>query len=80
MRNLDSKIHLPRFDRFKLQFHSFFAETFSTVSVISVGLIRRVQSRHVRFAPKASLGLTPDAALARAKPHLVRLVLSGTSP
>jgi hypothetical protein len=33
MRNLDSKIHLPGFDRFKFQFHSFFAETFSTASV-----------------------------------------------
>jgi hypothetical protein len=32
MRNLDSKIHLPGFDRFKFQFHSFFAETFSTAS------------------------------------------------
>jgi hypothetical protein len=28
MRNYDSKIHLPGFDRFKLQFHIFFAETF----------------------------------------------------
>jgi hypothetical protein len=34
MRNLDSKIHLPGFDRFKFQFHSFFAETFSTASVM----------------------------------------------
>jgi hypothetical protein len=33
MRNLDSKIYLPRFYRFKFRFHSFFAETFSTVSV-----------------------------------------------
>jgi hypothetical protein len=33
MRNLDSKIHLPGFDRFKLQFHVF-AETFSTASVM----------------------------------------------
>src|SRR5262245_60903208 len=30
MRNFDSKIHLPGFDRFKFQFHSFFAETFFT--------------------------------------------------
>jgi hypothetical protein len=29
----DSKIRLPGFDRFKFQFHSFFAETFSTASV-----------------------------------------------
>jgi hypothetical protein len=28
---VDSKIYLPRFHRFKFQFHSFFAETFSTV-------------------------------------------------
>jgi hypothetical protein len=33
MRNLDSKIHLPGFDPFKFQFHSFFAETFLTASV-----------------------------------------------
>jgi hypothetical protein len=33
LRNLDSKISLPGFHRFKFQFHSFFAETFSTVSV-----------------------------------------------
>src|SRR5262245_44332897 len=32
-RNLDSKIYLPGFHRFKFEFHSFFAETFSTVSV-----------------------------------------------
>jgi hypothetical protein len=32
MRNLDSKIHLPGFDPFKFQFHSFFAVTFSTAS------------------------------------------------
>jgi hypothetical protein len=35
MRNLDSKIYLPRFYHFKFRFHSYFAETFSTVSVIS---------------------------------------------
>src|SRR5215472_8674403 len=35
MRNLDSKIWLPGFHRFKFQFHSFFAETFSTASVKS---------------------------------------------
>jgi hypothetical protein len=34
-RNLDSKIYLPGFDRFKFEFHSFFAETFSTASVKS---------------------------------------------
>jgi len=28
----DSKIYLPGFHRFKFEFHSFFAETFSTVS------------------------------------------------
>jgi hypothetical protein len=33
LRNLESKISLPGFHRFKFQFHSFFAETFSTVSV-----------------------------------------------
>jgi hypothetical protein len=33
LRNLDSKICLPGFYRFKFQFHSFFAEAFSTVSV-----------------------------------------------
>jgi hypothetical protein len=33
LRNQDSKISLPGFHRFKFQFHSFFAETFSTVSV-----------------------------------------------
>ena len=32
LRNLDSKICLPGFYRFKFQFHSFFAETFSTAS------------------------------------------------
>src|SRR5215813_12604082 len=32
-RNLESKIYLPGFHRFKFEFHSFFAETFSTVSV-----------------------------------------------
>src|SRR5262252_7195242 len=32
-RNLDSKIYLLGFHRFKFEFHSFFAETFSTVSV-----------------------------------------------
>ena len=53
MRNLDSKIHLPGFDRFKFQFHSFFAETFSTVSVSRVGLMRRRRSRHARFASTA---------------------------
>jgi hypothetical protein len=37
-RNLDSKIYLPGFHRFKFEFHSFFAETFSTVSAIS-GLV-----------------------------------------
>jgi hypothetical protein len=31
MRNLDSKIHLPGFDCFKFQFHSFFAETFNSI-------------------------------------------------
>jgi hypothetical protein len=35
MRNLDSKTHLPEFVCFKFQFHISFAETFSTVSVIS---------------------------------------------
>jgi hypothetical protein len=35
LRNLESKISLPGFHRFKFQFHSFFAETFSTVSVKS---------------------------------------------
>src|SRR5215831_247783 len=34
-RNLDSKIYLPGFHRFKFEFHSFFAETFSTVSTQS---------------------------------------------
>jgi hypothetical protein len=33
MRNHDSKIYLPRFYHFKFRFHSYFAETFSTVSV-----------------------------------------------
>jgi len=32
LRNLDSKICLPGFRRFKFKFHNFFAETFSTVS------------------------------------------------
>ena len=32
-RNLDSKIYLPGFYRFKFEFHSFFSETFSTASV-----------------------------------------------
>src|SRR5262245_25586365 len=32
IRNLESKIYLPGFHRFKFEFHSFFAETFSTVS------------------------------------------------
>jgi hypothetical protein len=31
-RNLDSKIHVAGFVRFKFQFHISFAETFSTVS------------------------------------------------
>jgi hypothetical protein len=31
--NIDSKIHLLGFDYFKIQFHSFFLDTFSTVSV-----------------------------------------------
>jgi len=31
-RNQDSKIYLPGFHRFKFEFHSFFAETFSTIS------------------------------------------------
>jgi hypothetical protein len=52
-RNLDSKIYLPGFHRFKFQFHSFFAENFSTVSVSRVGLMRRRRSRHVRFASTA---------------------------
>src|SRR5262245_28601940 len=34
-RNLESKIYLPGFHRFKFEFHSFFAETFSTVSTPS---------------------------------------------
>src|SRR5262249_27283750 len=33
--NLDSKIYLPGFHRFKFEFHSFFAETFSTASTHS---------------------------------------------
>ena len=31
----DSKIYLPGFHRFKFEFHSFFGETFSTVSAIT---------------------------------------------
>jgi hypothetical protein len=38
IRKLDSKIYLRRFVRFKFQFHSFFAETFSTASATSGNL------------------------------------------
>ena len=41
-RNLDSKIYLPGFYRFKFEFHSFFSETFSTVSV-KIGKARNEQ-------------------------------------
>jgi hypothetical protein len=34
MRNLDSKSHLSGFVRFKLEFYSSFADTFSTASII----------------------------------------------
>jgi hypothetical protein len=48
MRNLDSKIHLPGFDRFKFQFHSFFAETFSTASARSCREQPQQNSRVIR--------------------------------
>jgi hypothetical protein len=34
MRNVDSKIHAARFDRFKFLFHSFGAATFATQSAL----------------------------------------------
>src|SRR5262245_52892570 len=53
IRNLESKIYLPGFHRFKFEFHSFFAETFSTVSVIHVALVASVNRPHVRFASES---------------------------
>jgi hypothetical protein len=35
MRNVDSKIHAARFDRFKFLFHSFAVATFATISTHS---------------------------------------------
>jgi hypothetical protein len=66
MRNLDSKIYLPRFYRFKFRFHSFFAETFSTVSVIGrhghvagqlnarVGSLARYERNNRKAEPQAA--------------------------
>jgi hypothetical protein len=34
MRNVDSKIHAARFDRFKFLFHSFAVATFATISAL----------------------------------------------
>jgi hypothetical protein len=47
-RNLDSKIRLPGFFRFNFQFHSSFADTFSTASVMSAGRDPAVAAAHVR--------------------------------
>src|SRR5262245_9622828 len=68
MRNLDSKIHLPGFDRFKFQFHSFFAETFSTASTqsdIYVGHLKRTrQCRTTRTRPRTQFVLAGDVPFA----------------
>ena len=53
--NIDSKLHLLGFDCFKLSFHSFILETFSTLSV----KMRRTRIEHM----SAGLPLITDIAL-----------------
>src|SRR5262249_34080600 len=71
LRNLDSKICLPGFYRFKFQFHSFFAQTFSTVSTrsrlrraIKLGLARE----RIRYQSSQAVNL-----LGRVVEHLALL-------
>src|SRR5262249_2204680 len=47
----DSKIYLPGFHRFKLQFHSCFAETFSTAKLDKA--TEAPTPLHFRFAPES---------------------------
>src|SRR5215813_9667233 len=54
--NLDSKIYLPGFHRFKFEFHSFFAETFSTASTRSGHRSDR------NLASQQAAGLSPSSA------------------
>jgi hypothetical protein len=76
MRNLDSKIHSPRFDCCKFLFYSLSAATFSTASVIRYRRIpRQCQSMSAMPQPAqpidATQALNLSAGVAHAKKNVI---------
>jgi hypothetical protein len=56
MRNVDSKIHAARFDRFKFLFHSFAVATFATISA----LLRHHEAIRLRPLRRVKAVVRPD--------------------
>jgi hypothetical protein len=66
MRNVDSKIHAARFDRFKFLFHSFGAATFATISTRTEPERSKIVGRSVQgFVARAVCGVRHRRNLCR---------------
>src|SRR6185295_6410912 len=96
MRNVDSKIHSLGFDCFKFQFYRFFADTFSSASVVrdrcNLSQFRRMSAMPPkatggRFTAACREGPTPDSCtaqqswrLSEVSAQVITLVYEASSP